>query len=139
MKRYFIEIVGVDPNRGIAQLVEAGIQPNRILEVDECNQMSPVIDAIMSVSGVTWAEIAGTKRNHKVIVARIIYVYNAIKRGRTTKEICEEIKKAKSMVRWYETRYSECFRFDPAFKKVAQKIEEVIASTKKPKDKKPKS
>lgn len=127
-KRYFIEIVGIDPDRGMAQLIEAGITPNRILEIDENNPMAPVIDAIMSVSGVTWAEITGNSRKHNVIVARTIYVYNAIKRGYTCKDICRDIKKAHNMIRWYETKYEDCFRFDPSFKKVAQKITELVES-----------
>ena len=130
-KRYFIEIVGVDPEDGRNQLIAAGISPSRIMEVDEQNTMAPIINAILAVVGVTWAEIISTKRNRNIIFARMVYVHNALKRGRSYKELCSEIRKAYSMIRYYSTSYDASYRFEPKFKRLADKANVMIDETYK--------
>lgn len=123
-KRYYIEIRGLDPEKGVEQLGAAGVPADSIRVIEESE--SPIEHAIREVTGMTMADITGRGQSRGVVTARVIYVHLALLSGESMGKICSDIKRPRYRVRYYKADYGRKMYGDREFAIAAHKAEELL-------------
>lgn len=124
-KRFYVEVKGLGED-GKERLVNAGINGDSIIVIDEEHRNKPIFDAIYTACGVTKDEILSTSRRHNQVIAREIYVHYAIIAGDTIQTLYEELKRDRTLIRWYLERYQNMMKYDKSFVSVSNRVEQLL-------------
>ena len=125
-KKFYVQVKGLgDDGR---QLLEQYVTKESILVIDDTHRNKLILEAIYKACGVTWEEISSESRGRTHAIARVIYVWHAIKCGDTVQMVCKELGRDRTTIMWYIDHYQDSMEGDKSFARIATRVEELLVS-----------
>lgn len=127
-KRYYVEVRGLDPDKGEQQLEQVGITPDAILVIDpdDIDQRDCVVAAIKQVTGVGMDAIREHNREHNAVAARTLYIHYCMMRGDNIGRLCTATARDRPRIIRYLRDYDTRMYGDREFRNASNRIQKIL-------------
>lgn len=122
-RRFFIEVTGLDDDKGEEQLQQAGVPKDSIMVVDSAD---PVEKAIREVTGYSMPELKDHSRNRNLVAARTLYVHFSLLNGVSINKLSVTLRHTHIRIMYYRDDYERKMFGDRAFRLASAKVLELL-------------
>lgn len=127
-RRYYVEVTGVNPDKGDQELEEAGISRERILVVEHAEDA--ISTAIREVTGVGMDGIMSHSRERQAVASRTMYVHFRLMQGDSVGSVCQRIGRDRIRVNYYANDYERKMYGDREFRTAAERVKKLLEESK---------